>query len=110
MVLFLKTLEIVEIQKLLGFDTVTKRIYTEDLAGNIGYMQTPFMENIIINQNQWSSVMPGIQQPYVLSNDYSNSFKVITFTDGDFNGKRFVCFFIFCVLFVYNGKDLGWKL
>lgn len=96
MFLFLKTSEVVDIQKLLGFDTPSKRIYTEDLAGNIGYMQTPFMENTIINQNHWRSVMPDILQPYALSNDQSSSFKVITFTDGDLNGK----FFLFCLYFL----------
>lgn len=40
--------------------------------------------------------MPDMLQPYALSNDQSNSFKVITFTDGDFNGK----FFLFCLYFL----------
>ena len=45
--------------------------------------------------------MPEIEKPYSLSNDPWNSFKVITFTDGDFNGKFFVSFFAFLLYFDY---------
>ena len=102
--MFLKNLEIVAIKKILGYDTATKRIYTEDSSSNIGYLQSPFNENIIISQNHWNTVMTNVEQPYTISNDHLNSFKVLTIGSGEVNGNflMFVCFEVFTRLLAFS--------
>ena len=103
--MFLKYLEIAAIKKILGYDTATKRIYTENVLGNIGYLQSSFKENIIIiSQNQWNNVMTNVEQPYTMSNDHLNSFKVVTIGSGEVNGNflMLVCFEVFVLVFAFS--------
>lgn len=101
--MFLKYLEIAAIRKILGYDTATKRIYTENDLGNIGYLQSSFKENIIISQNHWNNVMTNVEQPYAMSNDHLNSFKVVTIGSGEVNGNflMLVCFEVFILVFAF---------
>lgn len=103
--MFLKYLEIAAIKKILGYDAATKRIYTENVLGNIGYLQSSFKENIIISQNQWNNnIMTNVVQPYTMSNDHLNSFKVVTIGSGEVNGNflMLVCFEVFVLVFAFS--------
>ena len=84
---FLLNLEISAIKKILGFDTATGKIYTEDISSNIGYLPSPFKENMVISQSHWTSVMNNVEQPYSISNEHSNSFKVLTIGSLEVNGN-----------------------
>ena len=101
--MFLKYLEIAAIKKILGYDTATKRIYTENVLGNIGYLQSSFKKNI--SQNQWNNnIMTNVVQPYTMSNDHLNSFKVVTIGSGEVNGNflMLVCFEVFVLVFAFS--------
>lgn len=102
--MFLKYLEIAAIKKILGYDTATKRIYTENVLGNIGYLKSSFKKNIIISQNHWNNVMTNVEQPYTMSNDHLNSFKVVTIGSGEVNGNflMLVCFEVFVLVFAFS--------
>ena len=107
---FLLNLEISAIKKILGFDTATGKIYTEDISSNIGYLPSPFKENMVISQSHWTSVMNNVEQPHSISNEHSNSFKVLTIGSLEVNGN-FLMFVLefFVRLFAFSIEKIYMK-